>query len=271
MNPASLRTDPSARAVGVFDSGIGGLSVLRELVKALPDESFVYFADRAHLPYGEKSLDAVGGYARAVVRFFLQIPVKMVVIACNTASAAALRPLREEYPEMLFVGMEPAVKPAAEHTRTGKVGVLATAGTLRGAPYAGVVERFARGVEVREQPCPGLAALIENGADAETLRAKLAAWIAPLRAAGIDQLALACTHYPLVLPLIREIAGDGINVIDPAPAIARQAGKLLAEHSLKARPGARAVIKYYASADPGAVAAAGRKYGCPGEAELAVL
>ncbi|MBP5233082.1 MAG: aspartate/glutamate racemase family protein, partial [Planctomycetes bacterium] len=131
--------------VGVFDSGIGGLSVLRELLKALPRGRFLYYADRAHMPYGERPLAEVAGFSRAITRFFLARGARMVVVACNTASAAALRLLRQEFPGVPFVGMEPAVKPAAERTRSGHVGVLATAGTLRGSPYAWVVRRFAQG------------------------------------------------------------------------------------------------------------------------------
>ena len=259
--------DSRSQPVGVFDSGIGGLSVLRELLRQLPNERFIYYADSARMPYGERPLSEVADFCREITRFFLTRNVKMAVVACNTASAAGLKILRQEFPEIPFVGMEPAVKPAAEHTRCGKVGVLATAGTLRGEPYAGVVRRFAQGIEVHEQPCNGLAAMIEQNASPEELRNRLTEWIAPLRKAGIDQLALACTHYPLILPLIREIAGTGITVIDPAPAVARQAGRLLAERGIAAVSARREIPRtdFHASANRELLLDAARRFGCADE------
>ncbi|MDR0866974.1 MAG: glutamate racemase [Planctomycetota bacterium] len=236
--------------IGVFDSGIGGLSVLREIRRELPRERLRYFADTARMPYGERDFAEILILARRITQFLLARGVKIVVIACNTATAAALYPLRREFPQTLFVGMEPAIKPAAAKTRAGKIGILATPGTLRGAPYAGVVERFAGGVKIFEQVCPALATMIENGA-ADELRPALEKWLAPLRAAGVDQLVLACTHYPLIAPLIREVAGRSINLIDPAPAIARQVKRLLAANHWSEAGG----IEYYVSARAEATAA----------------
>ena len=151
------------RPIAVYDSGVGGLSVLRALLSELPNEDFIYLGDQAHVPYGERSLEALRELADGVTRFFIQQGAKIIVIACNTASAAALKYLRAKYPEQIFVGMEPAVKPAAEQTHSHKVGVLATPSTFHGELYASVVERFANGVEIFQSTCPGLVARIEQG------------------------------------------------------------------------------------------------------------
>ena len=143
-------------SIGVFDSGVGGLSVLRAIRAQMPEESIIYFADQGHIPYGPRPMEQIRNFSEAITKFLLAQNVKIVVVACNTASAAALKYLREKFPDVAFVGMEPAVKPAAEHTQTGKVGVLATPATFQGALYASVVERFANGVELLQDTCPGL-------------------------------------------------------------------------------------------------------------------
>src|ERR1051326_4582707 len=155
----------SAAPIGIFDSGIGGVTVWREIVRAMPHESTLYVADQAHLPYGPRPADEGRGYAEAITRYLLrERGCKAIVVACNTASAAALKFLREQHPGVLFVGMEPAVKPAASHTKSRVVGVLATPGTLQGRMFALAVERFAAGVTLVNQPCPGLVEAIEAGA-----------------------------------------------------------------------------------------------------------
>ncbi len=222
--------------IGIFDSGIGGLTVTAQIHQALPKERLIYFADSAHLPYGQRSLDVVRGFSFAITRALLEAGCKMIVIACNTASAAALRALREAFPEVPFVGMEPAVKPAAESSRSRVVGVIATPATFQSEVYASVVERFAADVTVLHQPCPGLVGQIEAG-ELDTLRTEemLRAWIEPMLEKGIDSLVLGCTHYPLVRPLIERIVGGNVRVIDPAPAIARQVERLLDRDGLRFR------------------------------------
>ncbi len=214
-------------SIGIFDSGIGGISVYRSIRKLIPNESVIYFADQANMPYGSKKLSVILEYSKGITKFLLRKKCKIIVIACNTACAAALHTLRKLFPEVLFVGMEPAVKPAAEKTVTNSVGILATEGTFKGDPYAGVINRFAKGVKVYEQPCNGLAEAIENDYEEAIIKEMLASWIQPLKEKGIDQLALACTHYPLVIDRIKDIAGSSINVIDPAEAIARRVFSLL--------------------------------------------
>jgi glutamate racemase len=214
--------------IGVFDSGVGGLSVLRALWQELPGQSYIYLADQAHVPYGPRPLEQVRAFSEAITRYLLDQGSDLIVVACNTASAAALHWLRTTFPEALFIGMEPAVKPAAEHTRSGAVGVLATPATFQGALYASVVERFANGVQLHQHTCPGLVAQIEAG-EVETARTQviLEDALRPMLAEGIDTVVLGCTHYPFVIPLIEQSVGPGVRVIDPAPAVARQALRLL--------------------------------------------
>lgn len=222
-------------AIGVFDSGVGGLSVLRAIRGLLPAQPVIYLADQAHVPYGPRPLSEVRAFSQEIAGFLLTHGAQLIVVACNTASAAALQHLRALYPEVPFVGMEPAVKPAAETTQSGRVGVLATPATFQGALYASVVERFAAGVRIYTETCPGLVAEIEAGRlDGPTARQILETALAPMLAAGIDTIVLGCTHYPYAIPLIQEISGPGVRVIDPAPAVARQTLRLLDQRGLLA-------------------------------------
>ena len=223
----------NARPIGVFDSGVGGLSVWRELARQLPGEDTLYFADQAHIPYGPRPLEHIREFSEAIARFLLDRECKAIVVACNTASAAALQHLRRTFPDVPFVGMEPAVKPAAQSTQTRVVGVLATPATFQGALFASVVERFANGVQLVNQVCPGLVEQIEAGhLDGPETDALLRGYLQPILAANADTIVLACTHYPFVIDAIRRIAGPGVSVIDPSPAIARQTGRVLAEREL---------------------------------------
>ncbi len=239
----------SDAAIGIFDSGLGGLSVLRELVRALPNENFVYFADNLHLPYGPRPLEEVRGFAVAIAGRLIEWPAKIVVVACNAASAAALNTLRSVYPGTPFVGMEPAVKPAAAGTRSRKVGVLATKATFQGKLFESVVERFAQGTEVICHACPGLAQFIETHEPGDPeLRPMLEGFIRPLVEQGIDRLVLACTHYPLVKEAIQEVAGPNVQVVDPSPAIARRTKQVLEEKGLLSGTGGGETI-FLASGD----------------------
>jgi glutamate racemase len=235
----------AAAPVGIFDSGIGGLTVWREIARHWPHESTLYLADQAHVPYGPRPPDEVRGYAQAITAELLGRGCKAIVVACNTASAAALKDLREKYPDVPFVGMEPAVKPAALHTKTRVVGVMATPGTLQGRMFMLAVERYAAGLTLVNQPCAGLVDRIEAGDVAsDELEALLRDLLAPMLKAGADTIVLACTHYPLVLPLIRKIAGDAVHIVDPAPAVARYLGRLLADRNLAAPASAIAAHRF---------------------------
>lgn len=244
--------------IGIFDSGVGGLSVLKAIHQELPQEAIVYLADQAHVPYGPRPLDEVRRFSGAITEYLLGREVKLIVVACNAASAAALVDLRRRYPVVPFVGMEPAVKPAAETTQTGRVGVLATPATFQGALYASVIERFATGVRIYQDTCPGLVAQIEAGAlNQNTTRQILERALDPMLAAGIDTVVLGCTHYPFVIPLIQEICGPGVRVIDPAPAVARQVRRVLAANRCLApdhsEPGTRENALYLTSGDTDAL------------------
>ncbi|MBI3159480.1 MAG: glutamate racemase [Chloroflexi bacterium] len=225
--------DPAA-PLGVFDSGVGGLSVLRALRAHLPRENLIFVADQGHIPYGPRPLAEVREFSEAIVRFLLAEGAKLIVVACNTASAAALAHLRQTFPNVAFVGMEPAVKPAAETTQTGVVGVIATRATFQGELYASVVERFAQDVRVLQSTCPGLVEEIEAGnTDGVEARRILEAALTPMLAENIDAVVLGCTHYPFVERLVREIAGEGVRIIEPSEAIARRTEWLLQEHGLE--------------------------------------
>jgi glutamate racemase len=236
--------------LGVFDSGVGGLSVLRAIRRLMPEESVLYLADQGHVPYGPRPLEQVRDFSEAITSFLFEQGAKLIVVACNTASAAALHYLRDQFPDILFVGMEPAVKPAAEKTRSGMVGVLATPATFQGALYASVLERFANGVQVLQHTCPGLVGQIESGdLDGDKTRVILESALRPMLGRGIDTVVLGCTHYPFVIPLIEEIVGESVRVIDPAPAVAKQAKRLLEAGGMKKSVGEHAKVRFYTSGD----------------------
>jgi glutamate racemase len=236
--------------IGLFDSGVGGLSVLRAMRELMPEEPVVYFGDQGHVPYGPRPLEQVRDFSEAITGFLLGQRAKLIVVACNTASAAALHSLREKFPHVSFVGMEPAVKPAAEHTRSGRVGVLATPATFQGALYASVLERFANGVQIMQHTCPGLVGQIERGdLEGDATRAILEDALRPMLDQGIDTVVLGCTHYPFVIPLIEQVVGRNVRVIDPAPAVAKQAKRLLQAQGIKRPAGERAEIRLYTSGD----------------------
>ena len=219
--------------IGIFDSGVGGLSVSREIHRLLPQAPVYYIADQAHVPYGKRQLDEIFTFSLAISRFLISKGAAVIVVACNTASAAALSALRETLPGTPFVGMEPAVKPATLQTESGIVGVLATPATFQGRMYSTLVERFAQNVRLLTNTLPGLVEAVERGElDAPETRRILEAAIKPMLAEGADTLVLGCTHFPFVLPLIREIAGPDVKVIDPAPAIARRTAYLLEQGAI---------------------------------------
>jgi len=221
----------------VFDSGVGGLSVLRELRRELPAESFLYVADSAHAPYGDKPTGFIEKRSVLITEFLLAQGAKAIVVACNTATGAAIAALRARF-TVPIVGMEPALKPAAGHTRSGVVGVLATAGTLASEKFGGLLARFADTTEIVVQPCPGLVELVEAGElDGPRARAAVEQYVAPLLARGADTIVLGCTHYPFLRAVIEEVAGSNIAVIDPNAAVARELRRRLEQERLLADNG----------------------------------
>jgi glutamate racemase len=238
--------------IAIFDSGVGGLSVLRHITARLPREDLIYVADQAHVPYGPRPAEEVRAFSVGIARFFLAQGARLIVVACNTATAAALTALRETFPQMPFVGMEPAVKPGARETRTGRVGVLATAGTFESQRYADLMARYASDVRLYEDPCRGLVPLIEAGQlDGGETERLLRRCLAPMLASGVDTIVLGCTHYPFVLPFITRLVGPEVAIIDPAPAVARQTQSLLVQHELATTRVGQGRLLLYTTGDPG--------------------
>lgn len=244
----------SSNPIGVFDSGVGGLSVLRAMRALMPNENVIFFGDQGHVPYGPRPLEEVRAFSEGITRWLLDEGAKLIVVACNTASAAALKYLRETFPAVKFVGMEPAVKPAAEWTRSRVVGVLATPATFQGALYASVVERFASGVEILQNTCPGLVQEIEKGnLEGQETRRILESALLPMLEKNVDTVVLGCTHYPFVIPLIERIVGESVRVIDPAPSVAKQAERLLEAGGMRNAFTSRGRVQFYTSGDAMAV------------------
>ncbi|MGY8811296.1 MAG: glutamate racemase [Pseudomonadales bacterium] len=235
--------------IGVFDSGVGGLSVLREIQQQLPAESLLYVADSAYVPYGEKPPEQIRERSRLIAKFLIERGAKALVLACNTATAAAINDLRGEF-DMPIIGMEPAVKPAALATRNGVVGVLATTGTLQSAKFAALLDRFARSVQVITQPCPGLVECVERGElTGPEVEALLQRYTAPLLAAGCDTVILGCTHYPFLRPILQRFLPAHVQVVDTGAAVARQLQVKLAESRLVSQQAA-AETRFWCSGDP---------------------
>ena len=236
--------------VGIFDSGVGGLSVWREIATRWPALATLYVADQAHVPYGARPAHEIRAWSRGVTRFLRERDCDAVVVACNTASAAALARLRREFAPLPFVGMEPAVKPAAATTRSHVAAVLATPATFQGELFATSVERFAAGVRIVRIVCTGLVERIEAGdIDSIGTQALLRDALRPAREAGADTVVLACTHYPFVRGAIERVVGAHVAVIDPAPAVARQLGRVLGLGSEKASAPAAAAHRFATSGD----------------------
>lgn len=218
--------------IALFDSGLGGLSVLREVRSRLPQHDLLYLADTTYCPYGMKPDSFVQQRSLQIGRFLLDYKVCLLVVACNTASSAALEILRAELP-IPIVGMEPGLKPAIAATRSGYIGVLATSGTLAGERFARLVERFAHQQTVITQPCPGLVEQVERGAiDDPTTDALLRQYIDPLLAKGVDTLVLGCTHYPFLREPITRLVGSDITIIDTGSAVARQVEHMISKYNI---------------------------------------
>jgi glutamate racemase len=244
-------SERSTRLIGVLDSGVGGLSVLREIHRLLPGCPTLYYADEAHLPYGPKPLDQIRAYVHDIARFLIEQGVGVIVLACHAASAASLHSLRTAYPDVPFVGIEPAVKPAAEATRSGVVGVLTTQATADGRLYQSVVERFAVAVRVITQPAPELVLAVEQGQfDTPETKAVLRGYVQPMLDDGADQIVLACTHFPFLAATLLELVGGRAALVDPGPAVARQTARLVRVEIERAPLPAVVPHRYCTSGDP---------------------
>jgi len=240
----------SSHPIGVFDSGVGGLSVLREIRRELPHESVLYVADSGHAPYGDRPASYIQERSIAVTRALEELGAKAVVVACNTATGAAVDVLRETF-TLPIVAIEPAVKPAVAATRTGVVGVMATSVTLSSSKLLRLVGQYPAPGGTEMQACPGLAEQVERGdLDSPATRALVEQYVRPLVAKGADTIVLGCTHYAFLEPVIREVAGPGVAVIDPAAAVARELRRRLAAASLLAPDDAVATERYFTTGDP---------------------
>jgi len=236
--------------IGVFDSGLGGLTVLREIRRLLPGEDLLYVADSAHAPYGDKSMAFIESRSIAITEFLLERGAKAIVVACNTATGAAAKLLRTQY-DVPLIAMEPAVKPAVERTRSGVVAVLATRRTLASHNFSVLLGRLETDAEILLQPCPGLVERVEAGDLAgEGTRELLRGYLEPLLARGADTLVLGCTHYPLLTPLIQELAGPDVLILDSGIGVARQVRRRLSEAGLLAPEERTGRERFWTSAPP---------------------
>ena len=263
----------NSSTIGVFDSGVGGLSVLQHIRRTLPTDNLIYVADSAHVPYGDKSPHYIEQRSIALTRFLISQGADAIVIACNTATAAAAAALRQQF-DLPIIGMEPAVKPAVSATKSGVVGVLATIGTLESARFAALLERYAGEVKIVTQGCPGLVEQVEQG-DLHGIRTRelVERYTAPLLAKGADTLILGCTHYPFLAPLIRDVVGEGITLVDTGAAVARHLQRrLLTELPARGGPstssGRTVFEQFYTSGDAQQAShIMSVLWGCPVEAQ----
>ena len=228
----TIATPTSASPIGVFDSGVGGISVLKHIHTLLPNEDLMYVADSKFAPYGNKTPEFIQERAVWIADFLIAKGAKSLVVACNTATAAAVDLLRQKY-HLPIIGMEPAVKPAAAASKTGVIGVLATSGTLKSAQFAALLDHYGQQVEVVTQACHGLVECVERGElDSTATQDLLASYVQPLIAAGADTIVLGCTHYPFVRPLIENLVGDDVVLIDTGAAVAKELKRRLEDARL---------------------------------------
>lgn len=233
--------------IGIFDSGAGGLSVLKEIVKVCPNESIVYFADSANCPYGPKNPQQIVGLSGQIASFLLKKGCKLIVVACNTATAAAIDYLRNSF-AIPFIGMEPAIKPASLNSKTKSIGVLATAGTFKGKLYIETSRKYASDVDVHYQIGEGLVELIESDETESNKAEKLIRqYVEPMVASNIDHLVLGCTHYPFLINTIKRVLPKTVTIIDPAPSVARQCLRILEQNSLQTDKDHEPSYRFYSS------------------------
>ena len=242
------------QAIGVMDSGVGGISVLKHIHALLPHENLIYLADSKYAPYGNKTAQEITQRCLILCDDLLQKNVKAIVVACNTATAAAIDTLRETF-DIPIIGMEPAVKPAAAATKNGIIGVLATVGTLKSAQFAALLESYGRNVKVVTQACVGLVECIERGElDTPETKALIRQYTSPLLAEGADTIVLGCTHYPFVKHVIQEVVGDKITLIDTGAAVAKQLKRQLEEKGLLSTSQQKAEVHFWTNSEADNVA-----------------
>jgi glutamate racemase len=250
VRPAGSTPAQALAPIGVFDSGIGGLTVARALMRRLPEESIIYFGDTARVPYGPKSPDTVRRYSLEIAEFLLAQGVKAIVVACNTATAHALDALRAECPVPVVGVVEPGARAAVDATRGGRIGVIGTVGTVRSGAYERAIRALAPGAEVLARPCPLFVPFVEEGwLDHEATRLVAHEYLDGLRASGVDSLVLGCTHYPLLKPLLCEVMGEDVRLIDSAEETAAETGRVLAGRGLCSAGGTAAPAHRFVASD----------------------
>lgn len=251
----------SSAPIGVFDSGIGGLTVVHELIRQLPHESIVYFGDTARVPYGPKSPDTVRRYSREIAAYLTEQGVKAIVVACNTATAHALGTLRSELTLPVVGVVEPGARAAVAATRTGRIGVIGTTGTIKSGAYERAICALSPTAQVVARACPLFVPLVEEGwVDHEATRLVAETYLEPLVKANVDTLVLGCTHYPLLKPLLRRVMGPDIRLIDSAEETAAEAARTLAAAGLAAPDASRAGYRFVASDDPDQFLRVGQRF-----------
>jgi len=241
---------PSNHPIGVFDSGVGGLSVLREIRRQLPHEHVIYVADSANAPYGDKSQEFITARSLAISKHLIQQQAKAIVVACNTATGAGVKFLRSTF-DIPIIAMEPAIKPAAEKTQTGVIGVLATSRTIASENFNRLYSRYGSDIDIIAQACPGLVEQVESGdLTGVKTRALLEKYLLPLLDKQVDTLVLGCTHYPFLSELIQDIVGPAVTIIDPAPAIAKEVRRRLFNLDLLAEKASTGSEHFWSSGSP---------------------
>ncbi|RNC69166.1 MAG: glutamate racemase [Desulfuromonadales bacterium] len=249
------------KAIGIFDSGVGGLTVLKEIITVLPQEDTIYFGDTARVPYGTKSPETVTRYSLEIASFLVKRDIKLLVVACNTASACALDALQSMLPIPVVGVIEPGARRAAAVTRSGKVGVIGTEGTIRSSAYAKAIKRINPEVEVVTRACPLFVPLAEEGwTDNEVARLTARSYLSGLREQGVDTLVLGCTHYPILKKVIGEVMGDGVTLVDSAEETARTVAGILQAKDLLRPSSERGNHHYFVSDVPGAFVRVGERF-----------
>ncbi len=251
----------SWQAIGIFDSGVGGLTVLRELTRVLPQEDTIYFGDTARVPYGTKSPETVTRYAREITAFLVRRDIKLLVVACNTASAVALPSLKRLFPIPVVGVIEPGARRAAEVSQSGRIGVIGTAGTIRSSAYTRAIKRLNPSAVVLTKACPLFVPLAEEGwVDNQVARLTAESYLQELLDAGVDTLVLGCTHYPLLKPLIAEIMGNSVTLVDSAAETARTVAEILSQKKNLRPDSEKGNHHYYVSDVPAGFIRVGNRF-----------
>lgn len=249
------------KAIGIFDSGVGGLTVLKEIVRALPQEDTIYLGDTARVPYGTKSPETVTRYARQITAFLVQRDIKLLVVACNTASAVSLDALKETFDLPIVGVIEPGARRAAAVTRTGKVGVIGTAGTIKSSAYSKAIKRINPEIQVVTRACPLFVPLAEEGwVDNEVARLTAHAYLEGLREEGVDTLVLGCTHYPLLKGIIADVMGDDVKLVDSAEETAHTVAEILGRQEMLRPEAERGNHHYFVTDVPAGFIRVGNRF-----------